>query len=681
MPNNTDSFDIFNLNNMQKTDPQKTDKNSAQIILGIVACFLLFFFLPAVIITALLLKFLYPHSKVKWEYGSLLVSLLFLVFIVYQNSYQIFLQFGSLWRKILPWVVDWAEYFTQQGQPFEITPISWLALFIFTWFLSSLTFVVYRRLTKNWLTHEKEADKVTYYESDEFKEYFANRTPLLEDRQAKYRQSSLDQLQAPFYVGANMHKEDVFLPLEAFFTHTLIQGTTGSGKTTLMYAFIEGACKLGISSLFLDGKGDPLTIMEIQKIAMRYGRNVLVFSEYSKLHFNPVRHGKPTSIKDRLIAMMDWSEQFYANESQNNLQKIISFIQDYIEVEKTRGGDRPEEQGDPLKMDLETIHRFLDYEEIATYLFYEQSQEIIDQAEKISSNSSGAEMAETIREYKSKTAVESTLHQKYMRQFFDQDELTYGDLEEIAEMKGEQVKLIKGLRTQIELLIYSDLGEKFLESDDPNENIDILQAIERGDIILFSFNANDYESFIKGLGRLVISNIAHVVTQLYHSRLEEGREFLGVLGLFDEIGAYISERIITIVARARSARFGAVLGAQSKSDLVTKEGDLSQQIMDNINLFFLGRSNDPDNAEYSSRVMGTYSDIDRTVMTENKLGTLSRLETKEERGTIRNVRKFWFDPDEIKDLPKYTFTMIDKTKDELQPTREKIFIRNVMKGL
>lgn len=79
--------------------------------------------------------------------------------------------------------------------------------------------------------------------------------------------------------------------------------------------------------------------------------------------------------------------------------------------------------------------------------------------------------------------------------------------------------------------------------------------------------------------------------------------------------------------------------------------------------------------------MGTYSDIDRTVMTENKLGTLSRLETKEERGTIRNVRKFWFDPDEIKDLPKYTFTMIDKTKDELQPTREKIFIRNVMKGL
>lgn len=680
MPNNTDSFDVFNLNNHQ-ADPQKTDKNSAQIILGIIACFLLFFFLPSVIITALLLKFLYPYSKIKWEWGSLLVSFLCLVLVVYQQSYHIFLQFGVLWKKFLPWIVEWAEYFTQKGRPFALTPESWFALFIFTWFISSLSFVVYRRLSKNWLTHEKEADKIDYYESDEFKDYFNNRQLLLEDRQENYRKTPIDQLPSPFYVGANMHKEDVFFPMDTFFTHTLIQGTTGSGKTTLMYSLIEGACKLGISSLFLDGKGDPLTLIEVQKIAMKYGKKVLIFSEHSPLHFNPVRHGKPTSIKDRLIDMMDWSEQFYANESQNNLQKIISFIQDYIKVETTRNGVRAEEQGDPLKMDLETIHRFLDYEEIATYLFYEQSEEIIEQAESLSSNSSGAEMAETIREYKSKTAVKGTLHQKYIRQFFDKDELTYGDLEEISEMKGEQVKLIKGLRTQIELLIYSDLGEKFLESDDPDENIDILQAIERGDIVLFSFNANDYESFIKGLGRLVISNIAHVVTQLYHSRLEEGREFLGVLGLFDEIGAYISRKIITIVARARSAKFGAVLGAQSKSDLITDEGDLSQQIMDNINLFFLGRSNDPDNAEYSSRVMGTYSDIDRTVMTENKLGTLSRLETKEERGTIRNVRKFWFDPDEIKDMPKYTFTMIDKTKDKLEPTREKIFVRNVMNGL
>ena len=40
-----------------------------------------------------------------------------------------------------------------------------------------------------------------------------------------------------------------------------------------------------------------------------------------------------------------------------------------------------------------------------------------------------------------------------MRQFFEKDELTYRDLEVISEMKGEQVQLIKGLLTQIEILI------------------------------------------------------------------------------------------------------------------------------------------------------------------------------------------------------------------------------------
>lgn len=678
---NKNSFDIFNIDQKQ-ADPKQANEHSKTALLGIVACFLLFFFLPAVLMTILLVKLLTKHTKMKWEFISLGVSLLCLVLFVSRFSYPPFFQFGCIWRKVIPWIVDWSEYFVQQGQPFAITPLSILALVLSTWFLSSLSLVIYRRLSKNWLTHEKEADKINYYKSDAFKDYFKNRIPLLEDRQANYRRMNIEDSPEPFYVGANMYKKDIFLPLRTFFTHTLIQGTTGSGKTTLMYAMIEGACRLGIASVFVDGKGDPLTILDVQRIAERYNKKVFVFSENSPLHFNPVRHGKPTSIKDRLMDMMDWSEQFYAKEAENNLQMIISFIKEYIDVEKMRKGNRSEEQGAPLKMDLETIHRFLDYEEIGTYLFYEQSEEIISQAESLKENSSGSEMAEAVRSFKSKTAGKQSLHQKYIRYFFKKDDLNYGDLEEISEMKGDQVKLIRGLRTQLELLLYSDLGDKFLESEDEEQNIDLMKIIEEGNIVLFSFNANDYESFIKGLGRLVISNIAHVVTKLYYARLdsEEG-EFKGALGIFDELGAYVSKKIITIVARARSAKFGALLGVQSKSDLLTDEGDLSLQIFDNVNLFFLGRSNDPDNAEYSSRIMGTYGDIDRTKMTENKLGALSRLETQEERGSVRNVRKFWFDPDEIKDLPQYTFTMIDKTKNQLEPTREKVFIRNVMNGL
>lgn len=95
----------------------------------------------------------------------------------------------------------------------------------------------------------------------------------------------------------------------------------------------------------------------------------------------------------------------------------------------------------------------------------------------------------------------------------------------------------------------------------------------------------------------------------------------------------------------------------------------------------LGRVNDPDNAEYTSRLAGTYEDIDRTVMTENKGGIFRRIETKEDRGTIRNVRKFIFDPDTAKELPNHTFFMVDKTGNNLSMTKEQIYSRNALDGL
>lgn len=140
----------------------------------------------------------------------------------------------------------------------------------------------------------------------------------------------------------------------------------------MMYNLMEEALREQFGVLFVDGKGDPKTVREITQIANKYQRKVYVFSDKASdspdgqlWHYNPVMYGKLTAITERLMAVMDWSESFYENESKNLLQQIILFLADYIRIEKER--EHRDIQGEPLTMDLETIHRFLDLSELAEY--------------------------------------------------------------------------------------------------------------------------------------------------------------------------------------------------------------------------------------------------------------------------------------------------------------------------
>ncbi|MGM0020254.1 hypothetical protein IGK80_001133 [Enterococcus sp. DIV0609] len=658
-----------------------------EMILGLLGVGFLFFFLPAVLLAILLTYLLKNFSKKCWEWWGFLGFSFFLFLYLTNYSWLPLFQFGGLWRTIWADGVRFAEEMIQNGAPFVITAKSWLGIGILTGCFTCLFLLGYRGLEKTWFTKEKEAEKKDYLTSDRFKKIFRDRGKILAQRQRAYRRSSNKKV----YLGMNTKAKDIFLDIHSFFTHCFICGTTGSGKTSLMYNILEGALRNGLGTAFIDGKGDPKTEKEVRKIAEFYGKKVYVFSDRTDFHYNPVRYGKATAIKDRLMATLDWSESFYEKESENMLQMIIRFVQDFAEkeeLEEQNGVVRPKEQGERLRRDLQTIHRFLDMEELANYLFIEQKR--TEKKEPIQEQKKVSELVDQQKKViQSKTFGKDLLYAKYNQYFFGKSSLTYGDIEAAAEMKGEKIKLIQGLRTQLELLIYSDLGEKFLENEVPEKNLDLFKIIREGHVVLFSFNSNDYSGFIKTLGRFLIADVAHVVTKLYAetemTKTEQIKStssiYQGGIGFFDEFGSYASKKIIDIVSKARSADFGAVLGAQSQSDLKTEEGDLTGRIIDNVNLFLLGRVNDPDNAEYTSRLAGTYEDIDRTVMTENKGGIFRRIETKEDRGTIRNVRKFIFDPDTAKELPNHTFFMVDKTGNNLSMTKEQIYSRNALDGL
>lgn len=628
----------------------------------------LVFFSPVLVITLIctILMKTFLSSKVSTILCSL--SLLFFVCCIYFWSGLPILQFAEWWKGIKPFepILKKAEELIQHSSPFSVTIKSYIMSLLLSIIISKILVIVVNRLGVTFFTKEKEQKLENYKNSNKYKQMYSSKEKHLNEIQKKYRKDNKNVV----CLGMDIYKKAVNFSIKDLFTHCIVQGTTGTGKTYMMYNIMEEGLKENLGVIFVDGKGDPKTEKEIKKIADFYGKNLYVFSDRSKWHYNPVKYGKATAIKDRLMAVMDWSEQYYKNESENTLQQIILFIQEYIKIEK-KSGHRTT-QGNPLKNDLNTYMRFLNLTEIANYLFQEQSHFIVSAANQNLSDN----FDDTPHSFELPEETENTkICKKYIKLFFNKEQLTIEDLENIEEENKEKNKLIRGLRTQLELLMYSDLGEKFEEKD--GETLDIKEIISNGDIVLFSLDSNNYDSFISTIGRFIISDCAYITTELYG----QTDNFNGVLGVFDEFGSYGNDKIISILSKARSAKMGAILGIQSISDLQNKakDIDIKEQTIDNCNLFILGRTNSPKNTEEIAGLIGTYKDIDRTVMTENQGGKLFRLETQGERGTVRKVNKFKFSPDEIKELPNYQFYYVNKNIED--SNSKKVFARNVFNGL
>ena len=546
----------------------------------------------------------------------------------------------GLFKGFLPSWVKKAEEILQNGQPFVLTYQSYFLILVVSVAFMGLWVMIGKALGKNWFTKEKEQEKDDYLASDTFKKIDKKSVQYTDKIQRTYRKSKGHEV----LLGMDIKKQPVVFNILDLFKHCLVSGTTGSGKTVMMYNIMEQALREDMGVIYVDGKGSPKTVQSMTKLANHYGKNVYNFSDKTDWHYNPVKYGKPTSITDRLIDSMEWSEPYYKGESKNLLQKVIRFLHDF---------------GFPS--DLETIYEHLNVQTVGEFLY--QQQEVTE------------EKAETNLDTSKLTIQADKKVQLYNKLFFGKPFIEQEDIEKLATQKDEQMKLIKGLRTQLEMLLYSDLGEKFQEVE--GKTLDIKEIITNGDIVVFSLDSNNYSSFIGLVGRFIIADCCYITQELFNDL----GDFKGVLGMFDEFGAYGTDNILQILSQAREANFGAVLGIQSYSDLANKRRniDIKQQTVDNCNTFIIGRANDSDNAEEIAKLIGTYRDIDRTVMTENKGSRLMRIETKGERGTVRKVNKFIFDPDRIKDLPSYQFFYVNKNQRE--DNKKEVYSRNVFSGL
>lgn len=590
------------------------------------------------------------------------VSLVLFFIVLYFFKVKPLWQFIAWFKGMLPAPVY--QYLTRilnNGADFKIIWQSYVLAVLLGLVFAVVVGLIMRKLQQNYFVKTKEEKSRTFEQSQTFKKIHKKRLTITDKQQDNWRK--MKKPKADVYLGANLHGEPVYLPIKRLFTHMLIQGTTGSGKTVAMLSYVEACVRANMPVAYVEAKGDPEIEQNLQIIARRYNKKLKVFSDRSDLTYNPLKNGNPSAVEERLMSVFDWSEQYYKNTSDNMLIKVIRFMDEYN-----------------LDRDLPTLNEYLNFDRIWKTVNADYS-EVKDTGEGKPKDTfknddadafdGGTGTKEKENKNVAKTMIYTERAKKFKKLFFDDEDFSSEDFEEFKKTSSNELKNIHGLKTQVDLLVNSDLGMKLRESEN---SLDMTEFLNSDDILLFSFDSNSYGNLIPRLGRLVISDIATAVTKMYAQT-----DFKGALGIFDEFGSYANDKIIDVLAKARSAHFGAIIGVQSMEDLNANDPDIDKRIRDNVNTFMLGRSNDPDSAEHVSNLIGTYEDLDKTIMIEDKGSIFARIDTKGKRGTVRDVHKFVIPPDDIKRLENYTFVVVDKGNQDEFTT--KVYSRNTMNGL
>lgn len=112
--------------------------------------------------------------------------------------------------------------------------------------------------------------------------------------------------------------------------HIFICGTTGSGKTVALSNYIKSAVEKDYPLLLIDGKGDindggMLDIVyKLKKNKKLYIINMVEPNISDK--YNPFKGANPTTCKDMLVNMSEWSEEHYKANTERYLERLIRLL-------------------------------------------------------------------------------------------------------------------------------------------------------------------------------------------------------------------------------------------------------------------------------------------------------------------------------------------------------------------
>jgi hypothetical protein len=225
--------------------------------------------------------------------------------------------------------------------------------------------------------------------------------------------------------------------------HGLILGASGSGKSTTLLRILTEHVLRGTPVVAIDLKGSPAFARMLVESARAAGRPFKLWTPDGPGRWNPLAHGNPTELKDKLIGTERFTEPHYQRAAERYLQTVMQVLSE-------ARPDRP-----PT---LDEVVALLDPRRLGAAL-----------------RGLPRPLVERVQDY-------------------------------LSELSRDQVSAVRGLGTRLAIVTESHTG-RYLSPDAGDADIDLRAALSGPEVALFSLNSSSYGNLAAQLGTLVIQDL------------------------------------------------------------------------------------------------------------------------------------------------------------------------------
>ncbi len=384
--------------------------------------------------------------------------------------------------------------------------------------------------------------------------------------------------------------------------HAVIMGASGSGKSTTLLKILTDQIARGTGVVALDMKGSPTFALELARAAKAAGREFGVWTPDGPSVWNPLAHGNPAELKDKLISMERFTEIHYQRAAERYLQLVLQLL-------KTPGllGRAP------------TLH------DVVGLMDPTRLEGVLRAAP--------ADFAAQMHEY-------------------------------LGELTPDQLSGIRGLGTRLAIIdeshtgrylggpasVFNDLGEA---SAPPAGIVDLRAALRGEQVVLFSLNASSYGKLSAQLAALVVHDLISAAGE----RLNQPGLRHPALVAIDEVSALEDDHILGLNARCREAGVGSLSATQEPTDFERAARGLLNQVLGSTAVKILHRLDVPSSAETMAKLAGTETawEYSRQLERHPLFGTRTT-----GRSVGRQVERLVVHPNVIKSLPTGQAVVITK---------------------